>query len=206
MEIDLSNEEQRIRKSGGGRKFLLATAEGIEATFLAVLENHTVDSLMDETIKWTTNRVIRQWWLAHGKSLYSASTDLLLLCDCGGSNNARHYIFKEDLEKLAEELKIRIRIAHYPPYTSKFNPIEHRLLSHITRACQGVVFKRVDLVNDLMAKTKTATGLKVFTRILNKNFKTGRNVEDDFKNNMRIQFDVFLPQWNYIASPFNSVA
>ena len=76
---------------------------------------------MDETIKWTTNRVIRQWWLAHGKSLYSASTDLLLLCDCGGSNNARHYIFKEDLEKLAEELKIRIRIAHYPPYTSKFN-------------------------------------------------------------------------------------
>ncbi len=131
--------------------------------------------------------------MAHGKSLYSASTDLLLLCDCGGSNNARHYIFKEDLEKLAEELKIRIRIAHYPPYTSKFNPIEHRLLPHITRACQGVVFKRVDLVNDLMAKTKTATGLKVFTRILNKNFKTGRNVEDDFKKNMRIQFDVFLP-------------
>ena len=60
LEIDLSNEEQRIRKSGGGRKFLLATSEGIEATFLAVLENHTADSPMDETIKWTTNRVIRQ--------------------------------------------------------------------------------------------------------------------------------------------------
>ncbi len=149
---------------------------------------------------------IRQWWLAHGKSLYSTSTDLLLLCDCGGSNNARHSIFKQDLEKLAEELKIRIRIAHYPPYTSKFNPIEHRLFCHVTRACQGVVFKSVDLVKDLMAKTKTATGLKVFTHILNKNFKTGRKVADDFKKNRRIQFDVFLPQWNYVAVPFNPVA
>jgi hypothetical protein len=148
---------------------------------------------------------IRQWWLKHGKLLYSVATDLLLLCDCGGSNNARHYIFKEDLEKLAEELKIRIRIAHYPPYTSKYNPIEHRLFPHVTRACQGVVFKSVDLVNDLMAKTKTATGLKVFTSIFTKTFETGRKIAGDFKENMRIQFDEFLPQWNYVAVPFNSV-
>ena len=75
------------------------------------------------------------------------------------------------------------------------------MFPHITQACQGVVFKSVDLVKDLMAKTKTATGLKVFTHILNKNFKTGRKVADDFKKNRRIQFDVFLPQWNYIAVP-----
>ncbi|MDQ7090296.1 MAG: hypothetical protein Q9M50_06570 [Methylococcales bacterium] len=72
-------------------------------------------------------KCIRQWWLEHGQALYEGSTNLLLLCDCGGSNNARYYIFKEDLEKLSEELKINIRIAHYPPYTSKYNPIEHRL-------------------------------------------------------------------------------
>jgi len=148
---------------------------------------------------------IRRWWLEHGQSLYKGSTDLLLLCDCGGSNNACYYIFKEDLQKLSEELKIKIRIAHYPPYTSKYNPIEHRLFPHITRACKGVVFKSVELVNNLMAKTKTSTGLKVFTSILNRTFKTGRKVADGFKENMRIQFDEFLPQWNYVAVPFNPI-
>ncbi len=148
---------------------------------------------------------IRQWWLEHGQALYKGSTDLLLLCDCGGSNNARYYIFKEDLQKLSEELKIKIRIAHYPPYTSKYNPIEHRLFPHVTRACKGVIFKSVELVNNLMAKTKTSTGLKVFTSILKKTFKTGRKVADDFKENMRIKFDEFLPQWNYVAVPLSSV-
>jgi hypothetical protein len=144
---------------------------------------------------------VRQWWLEHGCKDYAGATSLLLLCDCGGSNSARYYIFKEDLQRLADELKIEIRIAHYPPYTSKYNPIEHRLFPHITRACKGVVFKSVELVNDLMGKAKTKTGLKVFSSILNKEFKTGRKVAEDFKENMRIQFDEFLPQWNYVAAP-----
>jgi hypothetical protein len=97
-----------------------------------------------------------------------------------------------------------IRIAHYPPYTSKYNPIEHLLLPHITRVCKGVIFKSVALVNHLMAKAKTATGLKVFSSILNKEFKTGRKVADDFKENRRIQFDDFLPQWNYVAVPLTA--
>jgi len=148
----------------------------------------------------------------------------LLLCDCGGSknaryylfkeeyfcgftlaiaarNNARYYLFKEELQKLSDELNIQIRIAHYPPYTSKYNPIEHLLFPHVTRACQGVIFKSVELVNDLIAKTKTSTGLKVVTNILTKTFETGRKVADDFKDNMRIRFDDFLPQWNYTAIP-----
>jgi len=69
-----------------------------------------------------------------------------MLCDGGGSNASRHYIFKEDLQKLADELGIEIRIAHYPPYCSKHNPIEHRLFSHVTRVCQGVLFTSVELV------------------------------------------------------------
>jgi len=147
---------------------------------------------------------VRQWWLEHGQRDYAGATALMLLCDCGGSNNARYYLFKEDLQKLSDELKIDIRIAHYPPYTSKYNPIEHRLFSHITRACQGVIFKTVELVNEYMAKAKTSTGLKVFTRILEKTYKTGRKVADDFKQNMRIQFDEYLPQWNYVAVPEKS--
>lgn len=88
---------------------------------------------------------------------------------------------KEGLQKLADELNIEIRIAHYPPYTSKYNPIEHRLFPHITKACQGVIFKTVELVNDLIAKTKTSTGLRVVTNILDKTFETGRKVASDFR-------------------------
>lgn len=145
---------------------------------------------------------IRIWWLMHGKLEYPNATSILLLCDCGGSNNARYYIFKEDLQKLSDELNIEIRIAHYPPYTSKYNLIEHRLFPHITRACKGIIFKSVDIVNEVMSKTKTSTGLKVFTSILDKVFETGRKVADGFKENMRIKFDEFLPQWNYVAVPF----
>jgi hypothetical protein len=129
---------------------------------------------------------IRKWWLEYGKLEYPEATSLMLLCDCGGSNNARYYLFKEELQKLADELNIKIRIAHYPPYTSKYNPIEHRLFPHITRACQGVIFKSVELVNHLIAKTSTSTGLKVFSSILDKTFETGRKVADDFKKKIRI--------------------
>ena len=68
-----------------------------------------------------------------------------------------------------------------------------------------MIFKTVELVNDLIAKTKTSTGLRVVTNIMNKTFETGRKVASDFKKNMRIQFDEYLPQWNYVAVPGNGV-
>ncbi len=146
---------------------------------------------------------IRYWWKNYGQFDYPDATAILLLCDCGGSNNARYYIFKQDLQQLADELGIAIRMAHYPPYTSKYNPIEHRLFPHLTRACQGVVFKHIELVKDLMATAKTKTGLRVFTSVLDKTFETKRKVADDFKDTMRIQFDDHLPQWNYTAVPLD---
>ena len=144
---------------------------------------------------------IRQWWLNYGKIEYPDSTRPLILCDCGGSNSARYYIFKEDLQKLSKELNIEIRIAHYPPYTSKYNPIEHRLFPHITRACKGAIFNTVDIANDFIARTSTSKGLKVFCSVLDKVFETGRKYADGFKENMKIKFDDFLPQWNYVAIP-----
>ena len=145
---------------------------------------------------------IRRWWLSYGQYDYPDATSLLLLCDSGGSNNAHYYIFKQDLQQLADELGIEIRIAHYPPYTSKYNPIEHRLFPHLTRACQGVVFKSVELVKELMDTTKTKTGLQVFASILDQPFATKRRVADNFKETMRIRFDEYLPKWNYTAAPF----
>ena len=144
---------------------------------------------------------LRQWWYAQGRYDYPQATSLLILCDSGGSNSCRHYIFKQDLQQLADEIGIEIRIAHYPPYCSKYNPIEHRLFPHVTRACQGVVFKNLDLVKDLMARTKTKQGLSVIVTVLDKLYSTGRKTADDFKANMPILFDDFLPQWNYRAVP-----
>lgn len=71
-----------------------------------------------------------------------------MLMDGGGSNSSRHYLFKQDLQALANELGISIRVAHYPPYTSKWNPIEHRLFPHITRALQGVILKTHGMKNN----------------------------------------------------------
>ena len=144
---------------------------------------------------------IQRWWVTYGRLDYPDAQEILLLCDCGGSNNARHYLFKQALQTLADALGIAIRIAHYPPYTSKYNPIEHRLFAHVTRACQGVVFKTIEIVQEFMAKTSTKRGLTVFTSILDQVFETKRKVADNFKQTMTICFDALLPQWNYVAVP-----
>jgi len=148
---------------------------------------------------------LRNWWYNQGQYDYPHATALLLLCDGGGSNSSRHYLFKQDLQQLADEIGIDIRIAHYPPYTSKYNPIEHRLFPHVTRACQGVIFTSIELVKELIEKTQTSTGLKVTVQIIDKVYETGRKVADDFKQTLRIVFDEFLPQWNYTAVPMREV-
>ncbi len=143
----------------------------------------------------------RHWWYYYGCKNYSNATSILVLCDGGGSNSSRHYLFKQDLQILADEIGIEIRIAHYPPYCSKYNPIEHRLFPHITRACQGVVFSSLELVTNLISKTRTQTGLKVFVHVINKIYQTGRKVSETFKSTMRLVFDQTLPKWNYCAIP-----
>jgi hypothetical protein len=141
------------------------------------------------------------WWENYGSKYYQTAGSILLLCDGGGSNSSRHYLFKQDLQLLANDMKIEIRVAHYPPYTSKYNPIEHRLFPHVTRACQGVIFETVEMVEELISKAKTKTGLKVFATILDGIYETGRKVTEEFKANMKIVFDDCLPQWNYTVVP-----
>ena len=144
---------------------------------------------------------IKHWWNNYGKAAYPNANSILAKCDGGGSNNANHYIFKQDLQKLVDEIGIELRIAHYPPYTSKYNPIEHRLFPHITRACQGVIFTSLDLVKSLMEKTHTNQGLSVVVNVVDKIYEIGRKVTDDFKKNLKIVFDEYLPKWNYRAVP-----
>ena len=140
---------------------------------------------------------LRQWWYDYRRTSYTQADSLLLLCDGGGSNSARTYLFKEDLTKVVQEIGVEIRVAHYPPYTSKYNPIEHRLFPHLTRACQGVIFTSVALVQDLMAKATTQTGLEVSVNISHKAYATGRKVAVNFKEHMGVIFNDELSQWNY---------
>lgn len=141
------------------------------------------------------------WWEEAGRESYPQAKRLLILADGGGSNSASQYLFKEDLQDLANRLGVDIRMAHYPPYCSKHNPIEHRVFPHVTRACQGVILHSMDIAQDFIERTKTTTGLGVTVRILDKVYETGRKYAADFKANMTIVFDEFLPKWNYRAVP-----
>jgi hypothetical protein len=93
---------------------------------------------------------LKKWWFEKGQGEYPNASSILMLMDGGGSNSSRRYLFKEGLEKLANEIGIEIRIAHYPPYSSKWNPIEHRLFPHITRSMQGVLLKDHNMVKELI--------------------------------------------------------
>jgi hypothetical protein len=147
---------------------------------------------------------LRQWWYSQGKHDYPNVGSILLLCDGGGSNGCNQYLFKQDLQGLVDEIGVEIRVAHYPAYCSKYNPIEHRLFPHVTRACQGVVFTSIDLVMKLIKRTKTEQGLRVVVNLIKTVYKTGRKVCDSFKKNMPIIFDSILPKWNYRAIPQNA--
>ena len=144
---------------------------------------------------------IELWFREQGHVDYPDATELLVLCDGGGSNNASHYIFKEDLQDLSNRLGLKIRICHYPPYCSKYNPIEHRVFPHVPPACQGVPLETLETTKYYMEKTETTKGLSVVVRMLDKVYETGRKYAKDFKKNMTIQFDKYLPKWNYTAVP-----
>jgi Rhodopirellula transposase DDE domain len=90
---------------------------------------------------------------------------------------------------LANRLGLELRVAHYPPYCSKHNPIEHRVFAHITRACQGVIFHTLQVAQQFIARTKTTTGLRVTVGLLEKVYATGRKCAAHFKDTMTIRFD-----------------
>lgn len=147
---------------------------------------------------------IAHWWRHHGCRHHPAAHQLLILCDGGGSNPSRSPLFRQDLQALANDLKLEIRIAHFPPYCSKHNPIEHRVFPHVTRACEGVVFESVPLVKQLIERTTTRTGLQVTVDIIDRVYETGRKAALDLKAPLRVVADAFLPAWNYTIMPNSS--
>lgn len=155
--------------------------------------SHDTSEFACDSFRWYWNRI--------GKQCYPDATSILWLCDCGGSNSANQYLFKRDLQRLVNDLGVEIRIAHYPSYCSKYNPIERRFFPHVGRACQGLLFDTIDTVVRLMRRASTKAGLKTTVNVMNRIYETGRKVAADFKDNMTIAFDELLPKWNYCAIP-----
>lgn len=155
--------------------------------------SHDTSEFARDSLRWYWNRI--------GRRCYPNASSILLLCDCGGSNSAAQYLFKQDLQGLVNDLGLPIRVAHYPSYCSKYNPIERRLFPHVGRACQGMLFDTVDTVVGLMRKASTSTGLKTTVNVIRRVYEIGRQVADDFKANVPLLFDNFLPKWNYVAMP-----
>src|SRR5207244_2262920 len=109
--------------------------------------------------------------------------------------------FKEDLQRLVNRIDLPIRVAHYPPHCSKYNPIEHRLFPHIARAWSGVLFRTWDIVTECLKRVWTSTGLKVTYAILDKVYQLQREVSTHFLESSPIQFARYLPDWNYTVVP-----
>lgn len=145
----------------------------------------------------------RWYWNRIGKQRYRDASSILLTCDGGGSNSARKSIFKYDLERLSDSIGLPIRVAHYPPYCSKYNPIERRFFPHLGRACSGMLFDTIETVVDLMRRAATSTGLRTTVNVIRRCYETGRNATTEMKQQLRIKYDELLPQWNYTAQPNN---
>lgn len=141
------------------------------------------------------------WWLQFGRLAYPKATSILLLCDGGGSNSSRRYVFKHALEGLADRLNLEIRVAHYPPHESKYNPIEHRVFPHVSRTCRGVLFTSADVAMRAMARARTKTGLRTTVHLLAGDYPLGEKAPVGYKQSMGILFDSELPAWNYCAVP-----
>jgi len=161
---------------------------------------HLYLGLSHDTSQFACDNVYR-WWMRFGRRYYPQATSLLLLCDCGGSNDYRRYLFKQYLQMLADRLQLDVQVAHYPPYTSKYNPIEHRLFPHVARACAGVSLTDLETAVQLMRKTRTRTGLRVTVEVVKKYYATGQKYSPEFRAAMPLEFDEELPAWNYRAIP-----
>jgi len=144
---------------------------------------------------------IRQWWKKMGCQIYTDAKKLLITADCGGSNSYRVHLWKFELQKLANETDLKITVCHYPPGTSKWNKIEHRLFSFISINWRGRPLVDYRTVVELIARTKTSTGLAVKARLDKKKYKKGRKITKKQLQALNIVRDKFHGEWNYTIKP-----
>jgi len=144
---------------------------------------------------------IRKWWQTQGRRAYPQATRLLITADAGGSNGARLRLWKWELQRLANDLGFPISVCHFPPGTSKWNKVEHRLFSFISKNWRGEPLADYETVVNLIARTTTTTGLKVSCRLDRRRYPTGREVSAEEWDRINLHPDKFHGDWNYEIRP-----
>jgi hypothetical protein len=148
---------------------------------------------------------LRRWWYQMGRHAYPRARQLLVIADGGGSNGWRTRLWKVALQRLADELGLRIAVSHLPPGTSKWNKIEHRLFAHITQNWRGQPLVSHEVIVNLIGHTKTKTGLQIRADLNTGTYATGKKVTDTEFAQIQIERDVFHGEWNYTIVPRESV-
>jgi hypothetical protein len=156
--------------------------------------------ISNDTAQFAVNS-IRCWLDTMGRARYPAMKQLMITADGGGSNGSRVRLFKIELQRLAQETGLTIRVCHYPPGTSKWNKIEHRLFCHITQTWRGKPLVSRETVVELIASTTTRTGLVVRCELDTRDYPKGIKVSDEEMDTLNIEGDAFHPEWNYTISP-----
>ncbi len=146
---------------------------------------------------------LKQYWQNHGREIYKSNEPILLLLDGGGSNSSVNRLYKQELQDFADEIGREIRVAHFPPYCSKFNPVEHRLFPFVTRAWSSVLLDEAKTMIDLIKirASDLKCGLKILAEEITTTFKKGVTVFDDYLDNCNIIHDELNPKWNYRVVP-----
>ncbi len=144
---------------------------------------------------------IRGWWRFEGQRLYPEAETLLITADGGGSNGSRLRLWKFELQRFADETGLVLSICHFPPGTSKWNKIEHRLFSFISSNWRGEPLRDYHTIVSLIAKTTTAKGLKVMCRLDRRKYPLGRRVSDEEMKRVKLKRNTFHGDWNYLIQP-----
>lgn len=144
---------------------------------------------------------IRGWWRSEGRSLYTRARELLITADGGGSNGARLRLWKLELQQFADETGLSISVCHFPPGTSKWNKVEHRLFSFISSNWRGEPLRDYETIVNLISRTTTAKGLQVTCRLDRRKYPTGRKVTDEEIEQVNLKRHKFHGEWNYTIYP-----
>lgn len=144
---------------------------------------------------------IKTWWFTLGKQSYPEAKELIITADCGGSNGNRVRLWKHALQQFANETALIIKVRHFPPGTSKWNKIEHRLFSYISKNWRGKPLITKETVVNLIGSTKTKTGLKVMAVLDENTYEKGIKISDEDFRKINLEGEPFHPEWNYSISP-----
>ena len=144
---------------------------------------------------------IRGWWRAEGRRLYPKARNIVITADGGGSNGSRLRLWKLELQKLADKTGLSLSVCHFPPGTSKWNTIEHRLFSFISSHWRGEPLRDYETMVTLISNTTTAKGLKVTCRLDRRKYPIGRKVSDEEMRRVNVEHNKFHGDWNYVIRP-----